>query len=367
MQTFAPGPKQLQNTTISKRPASAAVTRHLQNSASGLLHLGRSFSDIPIHAPARRQPAYSKRDANAEPELQPQIAPAPAPPEVAPAVSSLEPQASLSGTIPDIITPPGEGKNTAPESAAAEKADGPMPVGAIPVVANIHLNSSPPRAVHDQGNKTDAVISGVTQGALSQPGGKAVDPFGAESYEPSFTGVAWAFASGKCTISATFNPICPWGTASGGCTDVPSATAPVVTKDNWSAIRDDLKPGASSPFKSKRDKYYSQTLVERHEKFHGTDDNGWTTSSGMGIIKAQLEAGSVATASANADVTALVEAARVKVVAENLKWYKGGGAAHDSYAGEIRAYADGKPEYQKLADGVEKQGKALAAPPAPGP
>ncbi len=55
------------------------------------------------------------------------------------------------------------------------------------------------------------------------------------------------------------------------------------------------------------------------------------------------------------------------VVAENYKWYKGGGAAHDSYAGEIRAYADGKPEYQKLADDVEKQGKALAAPPAPGP
>ncbi len=363
MQTFAPGPKQLQNTAISKRPASAPVARHLQNSASGLSHLGRSFSDIPIHAPARCQPAYSKRDATAEPELQPEIAPAPTPP-----VSSLEPQASVSGTIPDVITPPGQGRTTAPE-VEADKADTPLRIGAIPVVANIHLNSSPPTVVHDGGSKTDAVISSVTQGALSQPPGGTLGPteFGTESYEPTFTGISYALAAGKCTITATFNPICPWTTQSRGRTDVPTATDAVVTKDNWTGIRDDLKPGAASPFKSARTSYYSKALVERHEKFHGTDDNGWTTSSGMGIIKASLEAGTVAAAGAKAQVDALVEAARVKVVAENYKWYKGGGAAHDSYAGEIRAYADGKPEYQKLADDVEKQGKALAAPPAPGP
>src|SRR5260370_38617021 len=130
MQTFAPGPKQLQNTAISKRPASAPVARHLQNSASGLSHLGRSFSDIPIHAPARCQPAYSKRDANSEPERQPEIAPAPAPPETAPAASSLEPQASVSGTLPDIITPPAQGRTTAP-AVEPHTADTPLRIGAV--------------------------------------------------------------------------------------------------------------------------------------------------------------------------------------------------------------------------------------------
>src|SRR5260370_7818040 len=153
MQTFAPGPKQLQNTAISKRPASAPVARHLQNSASELSHLNRSFSDIPIHAPARRQPAYPKRDANAEPELQPEIAPAPTPP-----VSSLEPQASVSGTIPDVITPPGQGRTTAPE-VEADKADTPLRIGAIPVLANIHLNPNPPTALPHACTTTHPLIS----------------------------------------------------------------------------------------------------------------------------------------------------------------------------------------------------------------
>jgi len=119
-------------------------------------------------------------------------------------------------------------------------------------------------------------------------------------------------------------------------------------------------PRAASPHKSPRSKYYSQTLVERHEKFHGTEDNKWTSASGLGIVKAHLEAGTVASgAGAGAAVTALVTGARAKLVSENLVWYKGGGASHDAFAGEIAAYADGKDEYKKLADGVEAHGKTL--------
>src|SRR5260221_582472 len=185
MQTFALGPKQLQHTTSAKRPTPAAFARHLQTTGR-LSTLASCFSSIPVYAPARRQPAYSKQDANVETAPQPEIAPAPAPPEAAPAVSSLDPQSNLSGTIPDIITPPGEGKDTAPESEAPAKADVSLPSGGMPVVANIHLNSNPSTVSQSGGNKTDPVISGVTQGALTQPGGKVVDPFGAESYEPSF-------------------------------------------------------------------------------------------------------------------------------------------------------------------------------------
>ena len=349
MLTFAPGLKSHQTATPAKHPAQQPPRRHTPNI------LPFTFSQIPLHSPAKYDSAVE------------------APPEAtqetpAPTVSSPNTTPAQSGTVPDVITPPGKGKETGggPEEPAEDKP--PLKaVDAFPVVARITLNPNPPAPALQSGNKTDPVVSAITQGALSQPPGKPVSPFGAESFEPTFTGISYAFAGGKCNITGTFNPICPWGTASGGDTDVPSATDPVVTKDNWPAIKADLAPGASSPFKSPRSTYYSQSLVERHEKFHGTDDNGWVTSSGLAIIKASLESRNVSNGllTAAVEVAAVVEIARLKAIEENLKWYKGTGTAHDSYAGEIRAYADGKPEYQKLADAVEVQGRKLATPPPP--
>ena len=207
--------------------------------------------------------------------------------------------------------------------------------------------------------KRDAAIAGVSVGAFSQPGGRAVSPSGAESYEPAFTGISYAAAAGKYTITATLDINCPWGTNSGGKTDVPSATDAVVTKANWAAIKADLMPGAASPYKSPRTTCYSQSLVERHEKFHGTDDNAWSAGSALPIVKTHIEAGSITPASAAADVTALLNAARTKLIAENSKYYKGGGTSHDAYAGEINAYVDGKAAYTALANAVEVQGKSL--------
>ncbi len=120
-----------------------------------------------------------------------------------------------------------------------------------------------------------------------------------------------------------------------------------------------MKPSGSSPHKSRRSKFYSQALVERHEKFHGTDDEGWTKSSGIALVETKAKAATTNSISANADVTKLLSDSLTMLGSENLKWYKGGGSSHDSYAGEIRAYGDGKPEYQKLADGVETHGKTL--------
>jgi hypothetical protein len=302
------------------------------------------------------QPSFEKNDK--EPNLvpEPQEAPSPFPPQIAPAEPSLAPEETVSGTMPDITTPPGEGRQT---GEAEYTEDVPASGGVGNVVADIRLDFSQPKTDGRNGGKHDAVVSGVSVGSLSQPGGRAVSPFGSEFYEPAFTGISYTFAGGKCTISATLDVVCPWGTNAGGRTDVPSATDAVVTKANWRDIKADLRPGAASPFKSRRTTYYSQSLVERHEKFHGTDDKGWTSASGLGIVKAHLEAGTVASASAAADVATLVDGARAKLISENTKWYKGGGAAHDSYAGEIRAYADGKSSYQALADAVEAHGKTL--------
>lgn len=327
------------------------------NTVTGFAH---DFSRIPVHAATpvavQLQPSFGKGDKepNLAPELQEE--PALAPPQIEPTKPVLTPEVSVSGTVQDIKTPPEEGRRTGEEELAADLQ---TPGGVGNVVADIQINFSHPKTDRLGGGKDDPVVSGMSIGSFSQPGGRAVSPFGAEFYEPAFTGISYAFAGGKCTITAKLDVVCPWGTNGGGRTDVPSATDAVVTKAKWPAIKADLEPAAASPFKSPRTTYYSQSLVERHEKFHGTDDNAWTSASGLGIVKAHLEAGTVTSGSAATDVPALVNGARTKLIRENFKWYKGGGASHGSYAGEIRAYADGKAVYQKLADDVEKHGKSL--------
>ncbi|MGA2046968.1 MAG: hypothetical protein ABSG96_04720 [Terracidiphilus sp.] len=349
------------------RSATAELNR---NSKAPVAH-----SPLPAGNQARlrsiAQLAAAKHDGPAEAEPVPgtQSAAVPAAPAPMPgAASAAEPGSGTSGTIADIRTPPGQGRSTTSESAAGPRvAADPASPDAAPVTANFNIRFSQPKVAVSGGGKYDPVTSGVTMGAFSQPGGRAVNAFGKEFYEPAFTGISYAFAGGKCTISGTLDTICPWGTNAGGDTDVPSATDPVVTKTSFPQIKADLTPEAASPFKSPRDQFYSQSLVERHEKFHGTDDLGWTTGTGLGIVKTQLEAGSVAAATAAADVARVVDQARVKLIAENLTWYKGGGASHDSFAGEIRAYADGRPLYQALADAVDRQGAILSTPaPAPG-
>jgi hypothetical protein len=321
----------------------------------GAGRFGHDFSRIPVYAPtpvaAQLQPSFGKGDQPLVPELEEEP---PLPPRQIEPIGPVTP--SVSGTVPDIKTPEGEGRGTGEEELAADLH---TPGDAGNVVADIQLSFSQPRTDRVGVGKDDPAVSGVSIGSFSQPGGRAESAFGAEHYEPAFTGISYAFAGGKCTITAKLDVVCPWGTNAGGRTDVPSATDAVVTEDTWRAIKADLEPVAASPFKSRRTKYYSQSLCERHEKFHGTDDYGWSTGSGLGIVKAYLEADTVAPAYAAAEVPALVDGARTKLISENRKWYKGGGATHDAFAGEIRAYADGKASYKKLADDVEKQGKSL--------
>ncbi len=342
MQTFAPGLKPVQAALTSEKPL---TTRHPPTQHTPSI-LALSFSQFPIHSPA-------KLDSEEEPPTQA-------------TAKTPETQSTNSGSDPDILTRPEEGRTTAPEQEGADKSD-----KRLPVVANISVNHSPVTpASHGDNSKTDAAVAALTQGALSQPDGGTLGAteFGKEAFKPTFTSVSHAFAGGNCTITATFNPVCPWTTQSRGRTDVPSATDAVVTKDNWPDIKSDLAPKATTPFKSPRTAFYSQKLVERHEKFHGTEDEKWVTSSGLGIVKTKIESGTVADSpAATTEVAALLETARRLSISENLKWYKGTGTSHDSFKGEIDAYADGKPEYQKLADDVEVQGKKLATPPPPPP
>ena len=330
------------------RPASEAAPARAvlpRRTAAAFAGLARDLTKVRTHA--------AKRDGEAPPET----AIATVVPVVAPESGTASPEGQLSGTIPDVVTPPGQGRNTGEEykELPAEITPGGTPNVKVDLALRFRRGGEVGGGVV----KHDPVASGVAMGGFTQPGGKAVPAFGEESYEPAFKNIAFTHAAGKYTISGTLDINCPWGTDSGGNIDVPSGTDAVVTKANYAAIVADLTPAAASPFKSPRNSYYSQKLVERHEKFHGTDDNAWSIGSGLPIVKAHLEAGSVSPGSAAADVAALVESARIKLVSENMKYYKGGGADHGSYAGEIRAYTDGKAEYTALANAVDAHGKTL--------
>lgn len=256
--------------------------------------------------------------------------------------------------VPGVAKSSGDAEDVGAEAGPEAKGDGAMPVAfSLDTRTNfIEVSDLSPGGKHDTGD-----IAAKT--TFSQPGGRAVSPFGSEFYEPKFDSTTWTFSGGVCKISTTLQINCPWGTNAGGRTNIASGTDAAITKANWQKVRDDLKPSASSPHKSPRTTYYSKSLVERHEKFHGTDDEGWTKSSGVALVQAKAKKATIQSASAAKDVEALLKSCLSTLQSENLKWYKGGGSSHDSYAGEIRAYADGKPHYAKLATDVEAHGKTL--------
>jgi hypothetical protein len=234
----------------------------------------------------------------------------------------------------------------------------------LKVASNVGLNLKQKKAdgvSGFEGRKKDKVASGVTLGSLSQPDNAKVDPdeFGHETYDAKINGVTRSFAKKVCTISGTLDVTCQWGAHSRDREDVPSPTAPVVTAESWPDIKKDLTPAKDSPFKSPRKKYYSRDLTERHEIFHGKDDFGRTKSTGMGIVKASLEKNTVTPKNVDKKIPKILKDAEAAVEKDVQDYYEGGGTDHDSYAGEIRAYLKGKPDYEALADAVEKHGKTL--------
>jgi hypothetical protein len=214
------------------------------------------------------------------------------------------------------------------------------------------------------GGKNDKVASGVKLGSLSQPddGKVDADSFGTEKYDADFNGVSHSFAKKVCTISGMLDVTCRWGARNRGRKDVPSGTSPVVTAESWPDIKKDLTPAKDAPYKSPRKEYYSRDLTERHEIFHGKEDFDRTKSTGMGIVKASLEKNTVTPKNAATKIPKILKEAKDAVKKDVKDYYEGGGTDHDSYAGEIRAYLKGKPDYEALADAVEKHGKTLRIP-----
>jgi len=198
--------------------------------------------------------------------------------------------------------------------------------------------------------------------------GGSADPFGIMRPTLNFKNCTARTAGDTITLSGTIDGTFLYAWNAGGRVDVPTGTAAVVTtvkdgaKKVWEQIRDDLMPMAASPHKSPRSKYWSEALTIRHERFHAQDFHDWVKNTGTPDAATFLATKTPASNDATV-LGGLLGEAKTNLENKMYQYYFGGASdpGHSARAGEITAYADGKPEYQALAEAVEKQGKALEA------
>ena len=215
---------------------------------------------------------------------------------------------------------------------------------------------------NSDGSHRDAVSMGTVGVEWNNPNTKIVTkPFGSESFRPGYKDVKFKRdGKGNLAVDFTLDIECPWGTNSGGNTDVPSPTDAVVTETNYLEIAKDLTPKKKEKcWRPPRKKYWSQAICERHEKFHSTEDKKWSEGPGKKVVIDYLN---------GKDVPGLFKEKRLKALLKksmkemkNASWdfYTGGADSYLSYTGEKRAFADGKVPYKELAKGVRAHGKKL--------
>jgi hypothetical protein len=281
-----------------------------------------------------------------------------------------------SGSGPDslqIIKDPGERAADlgAARAFAAADRDG-SGGGAIPIVlggTTVHT-SQPQRK--NAGGKRDALAGNLGTVGWSNPGGQAVDAFGEESFEVSYTGASWAMNKPGDPIEVNFNleVRCPWGVNGDGAIDIPNAASPLITADNVDQVVHDLTPiKVEKSWRAPRDTFWSQAICERHERFHSTDDRDWARGAGKDRFANFVSAKSIPLKPKERTKPEVISR-RVKRVLDqavadmkvaNMEFYTGGAGSYYSYAGEERAFGDGKQPYVQLADAIRARGEVLKA------
>ncbi|MDQ6783465.1 MAG: DUF4157 domain-containing protein [Actinomycetota bacterium] len=246
-------------------------------------------------------------------------------------------------------------------------------VGSVGVSADVAESAS----IDSGAGASDSVVAGVSGTAWTSPSGMTVDPFGEEAFKAGYGGLKFTYTENKRTgvrtihIGFKLKAKGKWGVNSGGHKDVPSGTSSVVTADNYQDIVDDLTPhlqgGSWVPV---RQAYWAKALSSRHEKFHATDDKSWIEGGGKAHIINFLNAQAIALTDEElksksqfkGKVAELMDDAIDDLDTANIRdFYKGGAGDYYSYAGEIRAFGDGKQPYLDLVAGVKQQGEKLAA------
>lgn len=288
----------------------------------------------------------------------------------------------MSGTIPDVK------ETTDPEDVAGlgnreEDSAGNMVVAA----RRRHAPTSSTTAIPVELGGNVAATSTVRQGtgrvgdADSLRGGNitatgqvtgpvaTTDAFGAMATNISFSGVSWKMAKGKINVDLTINGVYEWEVYGGGCTDVSTPDAAIITADNYEEISEDLTPKLEGKcWRPPRDKYWSQALTERHEKYHANDADGWVKKKGPGVVKSYLKKNPIELDDderkdktvVEQKVKAVTDEALDEVIEGRRFYFRKNITDYLKYPGEIRAFGDGKAPYAKLAKGIKDHGKKLA-------
>lgn len=343
-----------------------------------------TYARPPMH---RSRPAGSRRDEELSPtgrllELQRTAGNRAVTALVQREEDEAQPAAAAQGSLPDVQI---EATEEHEKGAGEEKEDGegrPARVAApvLPATGNgrkirvkdlgvaVDDPQLPETDVRPSGHEDRIGVSNA-QVAWTNPGNKSVSPFGSESFNPGYSGLTWQENAGIIELDFTLDVDCPWGVASGGKTDVPSGSDAVVTMDTHQGIASDLTPAlVEKSWRAPRTNYWSKAICERHEKFHSTDDRAWVQGAGKRVLADYLANQTIDVADEERNVCGPIEAKLAPIMTEAMKnlqrantaFYKGGATSYLSYAGEERAFGDGKVPYQDLAAAVKKRGEELS-------
>ena len=230
-----------------------------------------------------------------------------------------------------------------------------------------HAGSSAPVPVPvpDAGAGGLPVRPVVTVGSHSQTQTADLSPypelFGISTYGVRPTHVSSTTEPDHIRLDIEIGVETPWNVQSRGRIDIPSAESPHITRDTFAAIGNDLRPQDGG--RPRRARYWAQHLSERHERFHGTDDYGWTQRSAASVATSAL-AGRTLPASPSPDaVRPLVLGALQAVAHGNDAYYGGEHRGDGNVPGEHRAYGDGRESYQQLYQQIVDRARTLIAAP----
>jgi hypothetical protein len=237
----------------------------------------------------------------------------------------------------------------APEGAAPSPHDtpGPAPTGTPAGPAPTGTPAGPGASVASTFNATE--IAHPTAPAFGEVNWNAHEPVA--TYAAYRAGSTWRFRLETLSLRV------PVGVASGGRTNVPSATAPVVTSSTWRLVASDLAPAGGTPNRSPRTTYWAEDLTWIHERFHFNEFNTFLRTS-FGSFETTIEgAGYTEPVSGASDTEAAALGRKAADLRTRLLAAWNQAKTNMSPGMEDRAYDDGVARYQARADAVRARAR----------
>jgi hypothetical protein len=246
----------------------------------------------------------------------------------------------------------------------------PLRVGKV----NLEVGSERDDDAAYRGRAADALNTGAVANEWSNPQTDVDEPFGSENFDVEMTGIkvdvpkrpsflARTFQGKKpdpVTVDYTIKVKASWGVKGDGYIDIDSPDSPAITAANYKSVVSDLTPVMiEKSWRAPRRQFWSQAICERHEKFHSTDDKAWAEGAGKDVVGDYVGKQKVKPSQAPQQVTQIMKKATELMGRENTQFYTGGANSYLSYAGEERAFGDGRQPYVDLAAAVKSKGEAL--------